>query len=205
MPFLNGKFYMNPAQGRAAERAREQQHLDPPDASSRWVTIHGHHILIHEPQTGQAQHKPRRRMSLSSNGLDFIKKHEAFRKKMYPDDAGNATTGYGRKIGPGEDFSKGITEKQALELLKKDAQGAVDAVNRDVPVSLSQNQFDALASFTYNLGPQAFRDSTLRAKIVEGSEIREHCFTDYHFAGGRADRGLLNRRKDEYSLFSSRD
>jgi lysozyme len=191
---------MNPAQGRAVERARSGQ-----DPDAHWVTIDGHHVLIREAQAGQAQHKPRRPMSLSSNGLDFIKKHEAFRSKMYLDSAGNPTIGYGHKIGPGEDFSKGITEKQALELLRKDAQGAVDAVNRYVPVMLSQNQFDALASFTYNLGPQALRDSTLRAKIVEGKEIREHYFTDYHFAGGRPSRGLLNRRKDDYSLFSRRD
>jgi RHS repeat-associated protein len=52
-------------------------------------------------QTGEAQQQ------LSANGLNFIEQHEGFRGKIYPDQAGHKTIGYGHKILPGEDFSKG--------------------------------------------------------------------------------------------------
>jgi GH24 family phage-related lysozyme (muramidase) len=64
-------------------------------------------------------------MSLSSKGLDFIKKYEKLSLTPYKDQAGYETIGYGHKILPGEDFSKGITKAQALDLLSHDAQGAV--------------------------------------------------------------------------------
>jgi hypothetical protein len=64
-------------------------------------------------------------MSLSSKGLDFIKKYEKLSLTPYKDQAGYETIGYGHKILPGEDFSKGITKAQALDLLSHDAQGGI--------------------------------------------------------------------------------
>jgi lysozyme len=61
-------------------------------------------------------------MSLSSRGLDFIKGYEKLRLKVYTDQAGYETIGYGHKVLPGEDFSGGINEAQALSLLKQDGE-----------------------------------------------------------------------------------
>jgi hypothetical protein len=115
---------MNPAQGRAVERARSDQ-----DPDAHWVTIAGHHVLIREPQAGQAQHKSHRRMSLSPSGLNFIKRHEDYSGKLYPDSAGNLTIGYGHLVKTGENFTVGITEKEAAALLAQDVQAAVNALN----------------------------------------------------------------------------
>jgi hypothetical protein len=63
MPFLNGKFYMNPAYGRAVERARASEAVSAHDDSQQqgqgdhWVTIDHRHVLIQETQAGRAQHK----------------------------------------------------------------------------------------------------------------------------------------------------
>ena len=59
-------------------------------------------------------------------------------------------------------------------------------------------------SLTYNIGPTALRNSTLRQKILRGDLIKEGDFTEYHYSGGRPIPGLLNRRRDEYHLFSKR-
>ena len=196
---------MNPAQGRAIERARDQQHLDLPDASSHWVTIHGHHVLIREPQTGPAQQKPRRRMSLSSNGLDFIKRHEDYSGRLYPDSAGNLTIGYGHLIKRGENFTAGITEKEAAALLAQDVQAAVNALNEKLRSQLTQSEFDALVDFTYNLGAGNLVKSTLLANINSGKDVTEANFTNWDRAGGQVVRGLTVRRTNEYHLFSDGD
>src|ERR1039458_6568245 len=91
-------------------------------------------------------------MSLSSNGLDFIKDYEKLRLKEYKDQAAYETIGYGHKLLPGEDFSKGITKDQALTLLKQDVQTAVGQVNSALKVSVKQNQFDALVGLAFNAG-----------------------------------------------------
>ena len=62
MPFVNGRFYINPAYGRALEAARaaeaaSQRHdTDPQELAAHWVTIDGRHVLIHETQAGRAPH-----------------------------------------------------------------------------------------------------------------------------------------------------
>lgn len=104
MPFVNGRFYMNPAQGRAVERARIAQTTSdrpdspPLDPDAHWVTINHRHIVIHEAQQGPVPSKPHRCMALSSKGLDFIKRHENYSSRLYPDSAGNLTIGYGHLI-----------------------------------------------------------------------------------------------------------
>lgn len=140
----------------------------------------------------------------------MIARHEALPNgepalSVYKDSAGYPTIGYGHKVQPGEDFSKGVTRGQAEALLRRDTQAAIDAVNRYATAPLSQGQFDALVSFAYNVGPTAFRNSTLRARIVGGHHLRSHDFTEYRYSGGRRVRGLLNRRVDEYKLFSKED
>jgi|SRR5690348_4418680 len=200
MPFVNGKFYMNPAHGRALERARSDQ-----DPDAHWVTIDGQHVLIHEAQPGQAQNNPRRRMSLSPNGLNFIKRHEDYSGKLYPDSAGNLTIGYGHLVKRGENFTAGITEKEAAALLAQDVQAAVNALNEKLRSQLTQSKFDALVDFTYNLGTGNLTKSTLLANINSGKNVTEANFTDWDRAGGQMVRGLTIRRTNEYHLFSDGD
>jgi GH24 family phage-related lysozyme (muramidase) len=207
MPFISGRFYANPAYGRAVEAARaaeaaSQHHeRDQQEPDAHWVTIDGHHVLIRETQAGRVQHEAQGR-HLSSKGLDFIKRHEGYSDKVYEDSAGNPTIGYGHKILPGEDFSKGITEKEASVLLAQDTKTAVRAVNDEVTAELSQTQFDALVDFTYNLGAGNLEKSTLLANINSGKDITKENFTDWNQAAGRVVRGLTIRRSDEYNLFS---
>ena len=101
-----------------------------------------------------------------------------------------------------EDFSAGIDEAQAEELLRQDAQIAERAVLRLINVPLTDGQFDALVSFTYNLGGGALQRSTLRRKINREAhaEVPEQ-FMRWVWAGGRKLKGLVRRRKAEVTLY----
>ncbi len=147
---------------------------------------------------------------LSQKGLEFIEKEEGgFYSHIYDASGkrhlGDWTIGYGHRVLHPRDFSKGITKAQGVALLKQDVATAVAAVNRYATATLSQNQVDALVSFTFNLGSTAFQNSTLRARVVEGETVREHDFTVYHYSRGQPVQGLLNRRIAEYDLFSNGD
>ncbi len=146
---------------------------------------------------------------MSSKGLDFVARHEALpggqpALKVYKDSAGHPTIGYGHKIKRGEDFSKGITKEQALKLLRRDVQIAVDTVNTSVKVPLSQAQFDALVSLAFNIGSPRFQKSTLVRDLNNGRLVPRPDFTRLDTAHHVVSRGLLKRREDEYSLFSTR-
>ena len=88
---------------------------------------------------------------------------------------GYPTIGYGHVVKDDEDFSAGIDEAQAEELLRQDAMIAKRAVLRLINVPLTDGMFDALVSVTYNLGGWALQRSTLRRKInrEEHSEVPE--------------------------------
>jgi lysozyme len=145
-------------------------------------------------------------MSLSSKGLDFIKKYEKLRLKSYRDQAGYLTIGYGHKISPGEDFSGGITKDEALNLLKHDVQGAVNAVNASLGVPLKQNQFDALVSLAFNAGPVSVKATNQMMRAVNAGHVTQENFTAYRFVhvNGQVvvSQGLLRRREDEYLMYS---
>jgi lysozyme len=143
-------------------------------------------------------------MSLSPQGLDFIKQHEGYSDKVYKDSGGKDTIGYGHLINKaaGENFDKGITKEQATALLAQDVKGAVNAVNDKLTVKVSQTKFDALVDFTYNLGAKNLGKSTLLANINAGKDVRKENFTDWNRAGGNVVRGLTIRRTNEYNLFS---
>jgi len=143
--------------------------------------------------------------SLSPSGLDFIARHEGYRDQVYNDSAGYPTIGYGHLIKPGEDFSGGITQEQASQLLAQDTKTAVDAVNSKVTASLSQTQFDAVVDFTYNLGGGALGQSTLLKNINAGNPVVMENFTDWNHAGGKVVTGLTKRRTDEFNLFTQGD
>ena len=107
-------------------------------------------------------------MILSTNGENLIKSFEGFSLKEYPDNRGIPTIGWGCTHG----VTKGmvLTQAQAEARFKADTQAAVDAVNRLVHITLNQNQFDALVSFTFNTGAGALASSTLLKMINARNE-----------------------------------
>lgn len=147
-------------------------------------------------------------MNISTKGINLIKKFEGFSSQIYKDSAGLPTIGYGHLITEQElqkrKFHKGITQEQAEQLLLIDVQSASFAVSRLVTVFLEQWQFDALVSFTFNVGAGALQRSTLRRKLNR----REYKAIPYElqkwvWAGGRVLQGLVKRREAEAKLFSS--
>ena len=110
----------------------------------------------------------------------------------------------------GESFTK-ITEQEATKLLANDVGSAVSAVNKSLKVSVSQNQFDALVSLTFNAGPKAVApQNTIMSKINGGRAVEQKDFTAYNKirrpdGSLTVSRGLTNRRLDEYKIFSTGD
>ena len=140
---------------------------------------------------------------ITQNGIDLIKRFEGFSRTVYFCPAGYQTIGYGHVVKPHEDFSAGIDEAQAEELLRQDAAIAEQAVLRLINVPLTDCQFDALVSFTYNLGGGALQRSTLRRKVnhEEHADVPEQ-FMRWVWAGGRKLKGLVRRRAAEAGLYT---
>ena len=144
-------------------------------------------------------------MNTSQTGVNLIKGFEGKRLVAYDDGVGVWTIGYGTiKYPNGIRVKKGdtCTELQAETYLKSDLVKFENAINRLVKVPLNQNQFDALASFTYNLGETNLSKSTLlrklNAKDYKGAADQ---FLVWNKAGGRVLTGLVRRREAERNLF----
>ena len=141
---------------------------------------------------------------ITKDGLNLIKTFEGFEPEIYLDAAGLPTIGYGHLIRKGEHkmFENGISESAAGALLAKDVQLAEQAVLRLIRVPLTDGQFDALVSFTFNLGGGALQRSTLRRKINRGEheEVPRELMR-WVWAGGRKLKGLMRRRAAEAELY----
>ncbi|MDP3651117.1 MAG: lysozyme [Rhodoferax sp.] len=133
-------------------------------------------------------------------GLCLIKRFEGFSPTIYICPAGYPTIGYGHVVLPKERarFSDGISEEEGVELLRLDAQIAEAAVVRLIRVPLTDGQFDALVSFTFNLGAGALQRSTLRKQInrCAHEEVPDELLK-WVWAAGRRLPGLVSRRNAE--------
>lgn len=139
---------------------------------------------------------------ISNKGLMLIKDYEGFSAETYIDAAGYPTIGYGHLIKKGESFPRAISRQAATILLMKDVLHSELAVRRLIPITLTQGQYDALVSFTFNLGSGALQSSTLRRRLLQGSiDAAAREFPRWVYAGGRKLRGLMRRRLAEQSLF----
>lgn len=140
---------------------------------------------------------------ITQNGIDFIKRFEGFSANVYICPAGYPTIGYGHAVKANEHFPSGITQEQAEELLRQDAHVAEKAVLRLITVPLTFGQFDALVSFTYNLGSGALQRSTLRRKVnrEEHDDVPAE-FMKWVWADGRKLAGLVRRRGAEAKIYS---
>jgi lysozyme len=139
---------------------------------------------------------------ITDDGLRLIKHFEGFFDKPYICPAGYKTIGYGHVIRPGENFDT-LTEDEAEELLLKDIMVAERAIQRLIYVPLTDYQWDALTSFTFNLGSGALQRSTLRQKVnrEEHIDVPDE-FRKWVYAGGRKLKGLVRRREAEALLYS---
>ena len=140
-------------------------------------------------------------MKPSQACIDFIKSFEGFRAKAYMDLAGIPTVGYGHT--EYVDLGDEVTEEEACELLRQDVQEAADAIDDLVDVELTQNQFDALTSWIYNCGREAFRNSTLLKLLNSGhsNEAVAAQLLRWNKANGVVVAGLARRREAEKRMF----
>ena len=146
---------------------------------------------------------------ISDNGLQFIANHEGMILHIYNDPANHATIGIGHLIHYGpingsepEEFKRGITRQKAIELLRNDVIEAEKTVHKLVKVGLTQNQFDALVSFVFNIGETQFASSTLLAKLNNGNyNAVPRELNRWVYAERQKLPGLINRRRDEGNLF----
>lgn len=139
---------------------------------------------------------------INEEAIDLIKGFEGTRLVLYRDSAGLLSIGTGHLVRLGEDFSHGITESEALDLLHADLRRAEASVCRLINVPLTDNQYGALVSFVFNVGGGALQRSTLRKKINR----REYTdaaneFPKWIIAGGKRSKGLLRRRMAEAELY----
>jgi len=139
---------------------------------------------------------------LSAQGISLIKRFEGLRLTSYVDCVGVLTIGYGH-TGPDVISNQRITEDEAEDLLLKDLVRFEKCVKSKVKVHLNQNEYDALVSFTYNVGCGAFEGSTLLRLLNEGADkirIADE-FGRWVKGGDKTIPGLVRRREQEKKLF----
>lgn len=143
--------------------------------------------------------------SLSDIGMKLLEQFEGLRLEAYLDSAGISTIGFGTiKYPDGSKVKIGdkITKAQAKEYKLHDLKEFESTVNASVTVPLSQNQYDALVSISYNIGSNAFKNSTLLKKLNSGDyKGAAEQFLAWNKAGGKKVQGLVNRREAERKLF----
>lgn len=144
-------------------------------------------------------------LTYDGQGLALTEQFEGCELTAYQDQVGVWTIGYGH-TGPDVVAGLTITQDQAQALLAKDVGSAAACVNDVVTVQLSQEEFDALVDFVFNLGAGAFRGSTLLRVLNTGDFAAAAAqFDEWDRAGGAVVAGLLRRRQAETALFETGD
>ena len=141
--------------------------------------------------------------NISSNGVVLIKSFEGFSRvacKALPSEK-YLTIGYGH-YGKDVKPNQTITEAEAVKLLVKDLSGFVKKVNKyNRKYGFTQNEFDALVSFCYNVGNI---DGLTKNGTRTKAQIADK-FLAYSYSGGKFIKGLYNRRVKERNLFNKKD
>ena len=141
-------------------------------------------------------------MRISEHGIQTIKNFEGLSLKAYRCPAGVWTIGWGSTAGVTAGMT--ITLAQAEDMLRAEVERFEKAVNRLVEVPLSQNQFDALVSFAYNVGDGALARSTLLRLLNQGDyDAVPGQLARWTHGGGRVLPGLVKRRRMEGELWMS--
>lgn len=155
-------------------------------------------------------------MNISQTGLDSLKRSEGVVPVMYRDVAGLPTIGIGHLLTKSElssgklliagiltPWTPALTMAQVDDLLRQDLQATEKQVLLAVHVALSQPQFDALVSFTFNVGGTAFARSKLVQKLNAGdyAGVPEQ-LRRWVYAAGKPQEGLRKRREEEVRLWN---
>jgi len=146
-------------------------------------------------------------MKTSPVGINLIKHYEGFYSKPYRCPAGLWTIGYGHVINDGRnlpiDCNRVFLKDEIDALLIADLKRFERGVTLYCPVQLTQNQFDALISFSFNLGLGTLQRSTVRQKINRGDfKGAVKVILQYNKSSGKVLKGLILRRQDEAKLLS---
>ena len=158
-------------------------------------------------------------MNVSPKAVAMIKHHEGVRQKPYRCPAKLWTVGVGHVLYP-EQGKLPIDQRDAFNIkiedfrifsmeevdaiLRADLERFERGVERYITVPLTQGMFDALVSFSFNVGLGTLQRSTLRQKLNRGDkEAAAEELLKYCMAGGKILKGLQNRRLDEHALFMS--
>lgn len=143
-------------------------------------------------------------MTYGKNGLGLTKSFEKCRLMPYQDSGGVWTNGWGNthRVMSGV----AITQAKADDDLVANVQDAVDCVNDNVTVKMTQDQFDATVDFVFNIGCGAFRRSTFLRKLNAGDlHGADDQFSVWNKIKGVPSRGLDNRRAAEDQLFDENE
>lgn len=139
--------------------------------------------------------------ALGTAGEALIKGFEQLRLTGYPDQGGIPTAGWGH-TGPDVAIGTTYSQAQADAWFAADTHSAVAIVDIKAPQGTTQNQFDALVSFTFNTGEGAFLHSTLLQRLLAGDlQGAADQFPLWNHVGGVVSAGLTRRRAAERALF----
>jgi lysozyme len=148
-------------------------------------------------------------MRISDNGIKLIKRFEGVRNRPYRDCIGLWTCGVGHLIGDGkslpESWNRTFTDKEIDDLLRQDLARFERGVALLFPVSyrFTQSLFDALVSFSFNVGLGCLQRSTVRSALLRGDKtMAGQSLLKYCRAGGKVIKGLQLRRQAEYNLMN---
>jgi len=143
-------------------------------------------------------------MHISKEGIELIKNFEGCELKSYQDSVGVWTIGFGHT----KDVKEGdeINQEHAEFMLTEEMPEYEGYINNMVKVPLEQNQFDALCSWVYNLGPTNLKNSTLLTVLNQEryKEVPQE-IKRWNKAGGVVLNGLVRRREAEALLFEKKE
>lgn len=140
-------------------------------------------------------------MNASARAYQLIREFEGLRLTSYRDPVGIWTVGFGTTHGAHPDQT--ITEAQAETMLRQEVERLEPIISSAVKVPITQNQYDALISFAYNLGVANLTRSTLLLKLNKGDATAVSEFARWNKAGAKVLPGLTRRRAAEANLFGA--
>lgn len=156
-------------------------------------------------------------MFFGQKGINLLKAIEELATTPYDDQTGKditawvegATVGYGHLIAK-SDWSKykdGLTEAEALSLLKVDLSPFVNTIKNKVKVSVAQNEFDAMVILAFNIGQSGFSNSSVLKMVNDPSAATsyatlENAWKAWDKSQGKVSRGLINRRQAEWNIYN---
>lgn len=136
-------------------------------------------------------------MKISHDGLVDLERREGRRNKVYPDSQGRPTIGVGHLLVGPWDTDMEWSNDDIDQHLAEDLDLREQAINELVTVGLTQSQFDSLVSFVFNIGVEAFKESTLLRLLNEGN----YRGAAEQFLAWKKQPELLGRRQEERAVF----